>query len=76
MPPRKAGPVSAPSSPPVMKISPPLKRKPSGFKMKNDAKKVKKVVRFDYDVDCDEPEISSSSNLMESIQDETQDPQD
>ena len=74
MPPRKAGPVGSPPSPPVMKISPPLKKKPSVFNLNNDAKKVKKMIRLEDEVSFDEPDVNNSSNLMESIQEETQDP--
>jgi hypothetical protein len=76
MPPRKAGPANTPPSPPVMKIPSPLKRKSSVFNMSNDAKKAKKVVRFEDDVDCNEPDASNSTSLMGPIQEETGDPED
>lgn len=83
MPPRKAGPLSATSSPPGIKLTPSLIKKPSGLNVSDATKKVKKVFRFDYEIDCDEPETNSSfndnlkdSNLTESIPEKTKNTED
>ena len=72
MPPRKAGPASAPLSPPVMKISQPSnpKRKLPGFEMKHEAKKLKKIVRFKTDIE--EQSIPDTVDSLEVIPEEPQ----